>query len=183
VTQEIRSNKVAIVGQSLAIFIACAGTGAALEYFDLLETSPLGRLSATLGLPVGGAALGFVGFTIAIATAIDNWAFSVRVGETGLEIVERLGKTQIRYANIEALKLIPAYGAGIALKDKNEWLNAFAGSVSNREKLARISAVLAATYGCDIAFVNKRLKCGSQAFLDLLSLKTGLPISSNTPAA
>jgi hypothetical protein len=42
----------------------------------------------------------------------------------------------------------------------------------------KISGVLAATYGCDIAFVNKRLKCGSTAFLDLLSSKTGLPVSS-----
>jgi hypothetical protein len=182
VTQEITSNKLAIVGQSLAMFAVFAVGGITVEYLDLFESSVLGRLSASSGLPLAGIALGLVGLAIAVTMAIDSWSFKLVAGDTGIEIVERLGKTRVRYDNIEALTLIPAYGAGIALKDKNEWLNAFAGSASNRDKLARISAVLSGAYGCDIAFVNKRLQCGSKAFLDLLSAKTGLPVSSKKAA-
>ena len=91
--------------------------------------------------------------------------------------MERLGRSQVAYANILGLKLIPAYGVGIALKDKGEWLNGFTGSDVNRARLEQISGVVSAAYGCDIAFVNKRLACGSQAFLDLLSSRTGIAIS------
>jgi hypothetical protein len=182
VTQEITSNKLAIVAQSAAILLVFAAGGAAVEYLDVFDSSILGRLSTTVGLPVAGTALGLVGLAIAITTAIDSWAFRIVASDTGLEIVERLGTTRVRYENIDSLKLIPAYGAGIALKDKDEWLNGFVGRVENRDKLAKISGVLSAAYDCDIAFVNKRLKCGSQAFLDLLSSKTGLPVSSKKAA-
>src|SRR5262245_975433 len=97
--QEITSNRLAIVGQSLAIIVAGVAAGWALEYFDVLDTSPLGRLSSAVGLPVVGATVCLVGLAIAIATAVDSWTFSVRVGDTGIEIVERLGTTTVRYAN------------------------------------------------------------------------------------
>jgi hypothetical protein len=182
VTQEITSNKLAIVGQSLAVFVGFGMGGIAVEYLDVFESSVLGRLAVSSGVPVAGIAVGFVGLAIAVTTAIDSWSFRIVAGDTGIELVERLGKTRARYTNIESLTLIPAYGAGIALKDRNEWLNGFVGRADNREKLVKISGVLSATYGCDIAFVNKRLKCGTQAFLDLLSSKTGLPVSSRRAA-
>jgi hypothetical protein len=176
-THEIASNKTAIILQAAAIVVVCALAGAALEYSGFLRTSVLGRLTATVGVPVVGLAIGLVGVAIAVATTIDSWSFRVRLNESGLEIVERTGRSQVRYSNIAGLKLIPAYGAGIALKDKDEWLNAFAGTPASRDKVARISGVLAATYGCEIAFVNKRLRCGSNAFLEMLSQKTGVAVS------
>lgn len=176
-TCEITSNKVVIIAQSLAIFTAFTAAAVVLEYSGLLRTSILGRLSQGIGLPVAGAALVLVGVSIAVASAIDSWAFSVRVDEDGLQIVDRLGTSHVRYSNIEALKLIPAYGAGIALKDKDEWLSGFVGSDGDRVKAAQISGVVSGAYGCDIAFVNKRLKCGSKAFLELVSAKTGVAVS------
>lgn len=143
----------------------------------MLRTSVLGRLSAGAGLPIAGAAVVFIGVAIAAATVIDSWGFTVRFNDTGLEIVERLGRSHVAYANIVALKVIPAYGVGIALKDKDEWLNGFTGTAANRSKLEQISGVVAAAYGCDIAFVNKRLGCGGKAFLDMLSSRTGLTVA------
>jgi hypothetical protein len=176
-TRAITSNKLTLLIQAIAI-VAISTLGAyLLEYSGLLRTSVLGRMSSATGLPVAGAAIVLAGVAIAVATIIDSWTFTIRLNETGLEIEERLGRSQVAYANILGLKLIPAYGAGIALKDKDEWLNGFTGSAANRTKIEQISGVVRAAYGCDIAFVNKRLGCGSKAFLDLLSLRTGIAIS------
>ena len=176
-THEIASNKTAIILQAAAIVVVSALAGAALEYSGLLRTSVLGRLAATVGLPVVGLAIGLIGVAIAVATTMDSWSFRVRLNESALEIVDRGARSQVRYSNIAGLKLIPAYGAGIALKDKDEWLSAFAGSTASRDKVERISGVLAATYGCEIAFVNKRLRCGSKAFLEMLSQKSGIAVT------
>ena len=176
-TREITSNKLTLLIQAIAIVTAAAVGAFMLEYSGLLRTSVLGRMSSVTGLPIAGAAVVFAGLAIAVATIIDSWTFTIRLNETGLEIDERLGRSHVAYANILGLKLIPAYGAGIALKDKGEWLNGFAGSADNRAKVEQISGVVSAAYGCDIALVNKRLGCGSKAFLELLSSRTGIAIS------
>jgi hypothetical protein len=176
-TREITSNKAAIIVQAAAIVVVFALIAAGVEYSGLLRSSLLGRLSATVGLPVAGLAVGLVGVLIAWMTTVDSWNFRARIGDTGLEIVEHLGRTRVQYSNIAALKVIPAYGAGIALNDKEEWLSSFAGRDSDRAKLDRISGVLAVQYGCEVAFVNKRLRCGSRKFLELLSEKTGIAVS------
>jgi hypothetical protein len=176
-TREITSNKIALLIQASAIVMASALAATVLEYSGLLRTSVLGRVSAAIGLPVAGTAIALVGVAIAVATIVDSWTFTIRLNETGLEIEERLGRSQVAYANILGLKLIPAYGAGIALKDKDEWLNGFTGTAGNRAKVEQISGVVSAAYGCDVLFVNKRLGCGSKAFLDHLSSRTGIAIS------
>lgn len=175
--REITSNKIMILTQSLAIVVACGLGGMLLESSGLLRTSLLGRMSVTRGLPVVGVAVFLVGLFVAAASALDHWSFVVRFTDTGLDIVDRLGTSHVRYDNVHALKGIPAYGAGIVLKDKNEWLDAFDGSAENRAKLEGISGVISTGFGCDIAFVNKRLGCGSKAFLEMLSAKTGLAVS------
>ena len=176
-TREITSNKFTLLIQALAIVAVSALGAFMLEYSGVVRTSVLGRVSEATGLPVAGAAVVLAGVAIAVATIIDSWTFTIRLNDTGLEIEERLGRSQVAYANILGLKLIPAYGAGIALKDKDAWLNGFTGTEGNRARLEQISGVVSAAYGCDLAFVNKRLGCGSKAFLDHLSSRTGIAIS------
>ena len=80
---EITSNKLAIVGQSLALFAVFAVGGIAVEYLDLFGSSVLGRASASSGLPLAGIALGLIGLAIAATMAIDSWSFKVVAGDTG----------------------------------------------------------------------------------------------------
>lgn len=176
-THEITSNKGVLLFQAIAIVVASALGAALLEYSGLVRTSVLGRVSAGAGLPIAGAAIVLIGLATAVATVVDSWGFTIRLDDTGLEIVERLGRSRVAYANVVGLKVLPAYGVGIALKDKDEWLNGFTGTAANRAKLEQISGVVTAAYGCDIAFVNKRLGCGGKAFLDMLSSRTGIAVA------
>jgi hypothetical protein len=80
-------------------------------------------------------------------------------------IRDNLGLTRVHYDNISEAKLIPLFGAGIALKDTDRWLDTFQGKPSSLQKLRKISGITKDACGCEVCIAKKRLDIGPEKFV------------------
>jgi hypothetical protein len=130
----------------------------------LLQTSFLGRISQTIGIPLVPVGIEFAAILIAYVMIADSWNCRIDFMPDHLLIRDHFGISKISYDNIESTKVV-AYGAGIKLKNPADWLNSFQGSESRHAKLIKSSGVLKAVYGCDLCIKKICLDIRPERFL------------------
>jgi len=122
-------------------------------------------LGDSLRLPVIALVVWGLGLCVAVTILKDSWSFRISFEGDHLLMQDNLGITRLHYDNISEAKIIPAFGAGIALKDTSRWLGTFEGKPSNLQKLRKVSGFTKGAYGCEVCITKKRLDIGPEKFV------------------
>jgi hypothetical protein len=161
----VRSKRRTLVKQALLIVVAGVFVGWAVEAWRLL---PMSRMSARVGWPVALVFFSVTGLVVAIVSARDYWGHRIEFAGDHIRIVDFLGSVRIYYNQIEYVRVIRLYGAGIKLKPGVQWLNTFEGTAGARRKKENISAIWQRGYGCEVCLHGKVLDIGVEPFVDEL---------------
>ena len=161
----VRSKRPVLIAKAVIIFAVASLIGWAVEALGLL---PMNRVSNDVGLPVVLILFAFFGFLIAITTVKDHWGHQITFEKECLRIRDSLGTSCVQYNEVEEVKPLAYYGAGIKLKLGSPWLAAFEGSPPARQKMERISRNVQRVYDCDLALPWETLDIGVDRFVDEL---------------
>lgn len=161
----IPSRRGRLLIQSIAIAVLAAVTGSVLESWQLLRSSPLGKLAASLGVPLIALVVTALGLWLAITIARDSWTHRVVLGPTSLTIRDRVGSYTVPYSGIAIAKAIPLGGVVIAFRDREQWLSQTSGATEIRRQT---SDVLRGTYGADVLISQKQLAIDAGEFIAML---------------
>jgi len=167
-TKPVRTKK----GQLLLKGILILGIGGFGGWFihsqGILQSSFLGRLSQSTGIPLVPLGIVFIAAVVSFLMVADNWNCRIDFNSDHLLVRDQFGISKVYYDNIASTKVV-SYGAGIIMKDPALWLNSFQGSISRHAKLIKSSGFLKATYGCDLCIKKVCLDVGPERFLQLVN--------------
>jgi hypothetical protein len=164
----IRSKRRLLLGEALLALAAAAVIGPLMQSWRVLQSSALGKLSVSLGLPMIALIIWALAIAVIGTVLLDHWNFRIELHDDYLLVCDRLGTTKVHYDNIERTEKVSS-GAGIALKDPARWIASFEGKQSGLEKLCKISGFLKGVYGCDLCIKPVRLDIGVEPFIALLN--------------
>lgn len=164
----VRGNRPRLLVQAIMITVVGALGALALQRSDPIGRSPLGRLDASIPIPLVFVVVTGLAVAIAVAVVKDSWSHHVELRPEELYVRTARGAFIVPYEAIADVKQIPWYGVGIVLTDPDTWLQRLdeqPGSPTNQRKVA---TVLRTAWGVDIGLLEKNLAIGSKRFTDLL---------------
>jgi hypothetical protein len=172
-TITIRGNRVRLLIQATLIVAAGAAAGFALQGWDAIGRSALGRLDNLVPIPLIFAVVAGVAVAIAVAIVKDGWSHRVDLRARDFQIDTGRGVLTVPYASVAVVRPLPAYGAGIGLRDPDGWLEQVGADPAAPPRQRQISEVYRNAWGVDIAILQKNLDIDAKQFVELLQERTG----------
>ncbi len=164
----IRSSRGRLLVQA-ALLLAATGFGVWLvEQWAVLRPGILGRVIPLLGLSLLGALWAGLGLLATWVIFDANRKHRIILAADHLTIRDVLGSYRIPYAVIAGVRRIQFFGAGIALRDAEPWLESLDPEQVRVAKRRRVSEITRSAYGCDVCIDEKNLEGGSAGFVQLL---------------
>jgi hypothetical protein len=171
-TVTVRGNRFRLLVQALLILAAGIGAGWFLQSWDPISRSLVGRLDALVPGPLVLVALAGVAIAIAFVLIKESWTHVVELRAEEIYIRTGQGSLTVPYAAIAMVKILPAYGVGIALREPDAWLERIAATPGSPPAQRGISEVLRKAWGVDIGILKKNLDVDAQTFVDMLERRT-----------
>lgn len=176
-TITIRANTPRLIRQTVLIVAAGAGAGWLLQNWEPISRSLIGRLDGELPIPLVLVVVTVVAAAIAIAGARDSWSHAVELRAQDIQIRSRRGSLTIPYSEIALVKTVPAYGAGIALRDPEAWLTRVVATPGSPPGQRQVSEVMRNAWGVDVGIEQKNLNVDAARFVEMLQERTGPMLS------
>ena len=176
-TITIRGNRVRLLIQATLIVAVGVVAGLALQRWDAIGRSPLGRLDDGVPIPLVFVVVAGVAVAIAVAVVKDSWSHRVELRDRDFEIDTGQGLLTVPYSAVAVVRPLPAYGVGIGLRDPDGWLEKVSADPAAPPRQRQISEVLRNAWGVDIAILQKNLDMDAKQFVELLQARTGPNLS------
>jgi hypothetical protein len=174
-TVTIRGNRVRLVLQALVMLAAGIGAGWFLQDWDPISRSLIGRVDALVPVPLVLVAVAGVAVAIAFALIKESWTHVVELRAQEVCIRTGQGTLTVPYSAIAMVKILPAYGVGIALREPDGWLERIAGTPGAPPAQRQISEMLRKAWGVDIGIVQKNLDVTAETFVEMLERRARPP--------
>jgi hypothetical protein len=176
-TITIRGNRLRLLIQATLIVAAGATAGFALQGWDVIGRSALGRLDNLVPVPLIFAVVAGVAVAIAVAIVKDSWSHRVDLRDRDFQIDTGRGVLTVPYSSVAIVRALPAYGVGIGLRDPDGWLEQISVDAAAPPRQRQVSEVLRNAWGVDIAILRKNLDMDAKRFVELLQERTGPNLS------
>jgi hypothetical protein len=174
----IRGNRRRLLIQAALIVAAGAAAGFALQGWEAIGRSALGRLDDVVPIPVIFVALAGMAVAIAVAVVKDSWSHRVELRDREFHIDTGRGALTVPYSAVAVVRPLPAYGVGIGLRDPDGWLEQISADTAAPPRQRQISEVYRNAWGVDIAILQKNLDIDAKRLVELLQERTGPTLSS-----
>ena len=176
-TITIRGNRWRLIIQAVAIVAVGAAAGFALQRWEPISRSVLGRLDNLMPIPLVFLVVAGIAVAIAVAVCGNDWSHRVELRERDFRIETGRGALTVPYSAVAVVRRLPAYGVGIGLRDPDGWLQSISADPGAPARQRQISEVFRNAWGVDIAILQKNLDMDAQRVVELLQERTG-PTSS-----
>lgn len=174
----IRGNRRRLLIQATLIVAAGAAAGFAMQGWDAIARSALGRLDTVVPIPLIFAVVAGVAVAIAVAIVKDSWFHRVELRDREFHIDTGRGALTVPYSAVAVVRPLPAFGVGIGLRDPDGWLEQIGADTAAPPRQRQISEVYRNAWGVDIAILQKNLDIDAKRFVELLQERTGPTLSS-----
>lgn len=178
-TITIRGNRLRLLVQATLIVAAGVAAGWALQGWEPISRSAIGRLDNLVPVPLVLAVVAACATAIAVAVVKDSWAHRVELRDRDLQINTGRGVLTVPYSMVAVVRPLPAYGVGIGLRDPDGWLENIGADPGAPPRQREISEVYRSAWGVDIAILQKNLAIDARRFVELLQERTGPAVSSD----
>ena len=176
-TITIRGNRLRLLVQATLIMAVGLAAGLALQRWDAIGRSPLGRLDDRVPVPLVFAVVAGVAAAIAVAVVKDSWSHLIELRDRDFLIDTGQGRLTVPYSAVAIVRPLPAYGVGIGLRDPDGWLEKVSADPAAPPRQRQISEVFRNAWGVDIAILQKNLDIDAKRVVELLQARTGPNLS------
>jgi hypothetical protein len=161
----ISSRRGHLVLRAVGLVALGVAVGSALQSWDVLRTSALGRFGEASGIPMIALVITILAAWIAMLVIRDNWYHRITLGSAMLTVRDSLGTYSVPYSSLTDAKVVPMMGVVLAFRDREQWLNRSTGSAEIRR---RTSDLLRAAHQGDVLFSRQQLGVSPSEFVALL---------------
>jgi hypothetical protein len=174
----VHSRRGRLLTNAMAVVIIGIVAGVWLQSWPVIQSSPLGRLSSSTGLPVIALVVSALAIWLGATIALDGWNHRVTFGPHGLTIHDAHGTFSVSYSDVECVKEAPLGSVAIALRDPESWLNSLASGAELRRRMA---GAIRQAHGADMLLHASELHVGASKFVDLVRARvSGAPHRGGT---
>jgi predicted outer membrane lipoprotein len=177
-TMTFRGNRLRLLIQAALIVATGAAAGLALQRWEAIGRSPLGRLDNLVPIPLIFAVVAGVAVAIAFAIVKDSWSHRVELRDRDFQIDTGRGMLTVPYSSVAVVRALPAFGVGIGLRDPDGWLEQISSDPGAPPRQRQISEVYRNAWGVDIAILQKNLDIDAKRLVELLQERTGPSLST-----
>lgn len=161
----VRSRRGRLVAQGMALGLAGLVLGIALQSWEALSTSAVGRLGQTLGVPLIALVVTAVSLIVAVTWTRDGWVHSIVLEPDQMAVRDGVGRYRVPYSDIAEVKRVPLGGVAIKLQEPEIWMGRLS---ENRALRQRAAAVLRRGYDADLLIKDRDVSIGAAALMDLI---------------
>ena len=176
-TVTIRGNRLRLLIQATLIVAAGVAAGLALQGWEPIGRSMIGRLDDLFPIPLVFAAVAGVAVAVAVAVVKDSWSHRVELRDRDFQIDTGRGVLTVPYSSVAVVRALPAFGVGIGLRDPDGWLERISADPGAPPRQRQVSEVYRNAWGVDIAILQKNLDIDSKRLVELLQERTGPTLS------
>ncbi len=171
-TITIRGRRLRLLIQATLIVAAGVAAGFALQGWEPISRSVIGRLDNLAPVPLVLVVVAACALAIAVAVVKDSWSHRVELRDLDLQINTGSGVLTVPYSMVAVVRPLPAYGVGIGLRDPDAWLETLGANPGAPPRQRQISEVYRNAWGVDIAILQKNLDIDAGRFVELLQERT-----------